>query len=142
MYLSENGNKLAVLGSKYGDHVYLPRPIDGTIGLTYDYYANTVKTFIYVYDVSDKADPVLARNLTLTGSYFNSRMIGNYLYTVVSQPAYLNNDTVILPQVYTPTVTKEVAPTSIYYTDMQDTYFSYTTFSGVNLMDDSQTPQT
>ncbi len=140
MYLSENGNKLAVLGSKYGDQVYLPQPIGGTIGITYDYYANTVKTFVYVYDVSDKADPVLARNLTLTGSYFNSRMIGNYLYTVVSQPAYLNNDTVILPQVYTPTVGKEVAPTSIYYTDMQDTYFSYTTFSGINLMDDSQSP--
>jgi inhibitor of cysteine peptidase len=137
-YLSENGNKLAVLGSKYGEEVYLPRPIGASIGMTYDYFANTVKTFIYVYDVSDKADPVLARNLTLTGSYFNSRMIGNYLYTVISQPAYLSNDTVVLPQVYTQTLTKEVAPTSIYYTDMQDTYFSYTTFSGVNLMDDSQ----
>jgi inhibitor of cysteine peptidase len=138
-YLSENGNKLAVLGSKYGDMVYLPRP-SGTIGLTYDYYANTVKTFVYVYDVTVKADPVLARNLTLTGSYFNSRMIGNYVYTVISQPAYMNNESVILPQVYTSASGKEIAATSIYYTDMQDTYFSYTTFSGVNMMDDSQTP--
>jgi inhibitor of cysteine peptidase len=139
-YLSENSNKLAVLGSKYGDMVYLPRPVDGTIGLTYDYYANTVKTFIYIYDITDKADPVLTRNLTLTGSYFNSRMIGNYVYTVISQPAYMNNESVILPQVYTSASGKEIAATSIYYTEMQDTYFSYTTFSGVNLMDDSQTP--
>jgi uncharacterized secreted protein with C-terminal beta-propeller domain len=140
-YLNQNGQKLAVLGSKYGDQVYLPQPIGGTVGICYDYYANTVKTFIYVYDVSNKADPVLTRNLTLSGSYFNSRMIGSYLYTVVSQPAYVeNNDTVTLPHVYTPTDGKEVSATSIYYADMKDTYFCYTTFSGVNLLDDSQTP--
>ena len=140
MFLSQNGNKLAVLGSKYGDNVYLPRPIGGTIGLTYDYYANTVKTFIYTYDVSNKANPTLTRNLTLSGSYFNSRMINNYVYVVISQPAYMNNDTVILPQVYAGAETKAVAPTEIYYTDMQDSSFTYTTFTGVNILDDSEAP--
>jgi len=138
MFLSQNGNKLAVLGSKYSNNVYLPQPIGGTIGLTYDYYANSVKTFIYTYDVTDKANPALTRNLTLSGSYFNSRMINNYVYTVVSQPAYLNNDTVILPQLCSGAESKEIPPTDIYYTDMQDNSFSYTTFAGVNIMDDSE----
>jgi uncharacterized secreted protein with C-terminal beta-propeller domain len=138
MFLSQNGNKLAVLGSKYSNNVYLPKPIGGTIGLTYDYYANSVKTFIYTYDVTDKANPTLTRNLTLSGSYFNSRMINNYVYTVVSQPAYLNNDTVILPQLCSGAESKEIPPTDIYYTDMQDNSFSYTTFAGVNIMDDSE----
>jgi len=140
MFLSQNGNKLAVLGSKYGDNVYLPRPVGGTIGLTYDYYANTVKTFIYTYDVSDKANPTLTRNLTLSGSYFNSRMIDNYVYVVVSQPAYVSNDTVTLPHVSTGAETKAVTVTEIYYNDMQDNSFTFTTFTGVNILDDSETP--
>ncbi len=139
MYLSQDGNKLAVLGSTY--NYYFPVLLERTsVDLAYGYYSNVVKTFIYVYDVSDKADPVLTRNMTLSGSYFNSRMIGNYVYTVVSQPAYASNETVILPQVSEDTVTKEIAPTSIYYTDMQDSYFSYNTFAGLNINNDSEQP--
>lgn len=142
MFLSENGNKLVILGSNYGGMIYAPRPMGANMGISvYGYYANDVKTFIYVYDVTNKANPTLTRNFTLSGSYFNSRMIGNYVYAVVSQPAYLNNDTVILPQVCSNSAeASEIAPTSIYYTDMQDNYFTYTTFAGVNVLDDSQAP--
>ncbi|MGD6934558.1 MAG: beta-propeller domain-containing protein [Candidatus Bathyarchaeia archaeon] len=141
MYLSENGNKLAVLGSNYNYYYYFPVTIEsGRVGLAYDYFANNVNSFIYVYDVSNKASPVLTRNLTLSGSYFNSRMIGNYIYTVVSQPAYANNDTVILPQIATDTVTKDIAPTAIYYTDIQDSYFTYNTFAGLNINNDNEQP--
>ena len=140
-YLSPNGNKIAVLGSNYGGLLYASRPVGGSMDIAiYGYYANDVKTFINVYDVTNKANPVLSRNLTLSGSYFNSRMIGNYVYAVVSQPAYLNNDTVILPAVYDNAKASEIKPTSIYYTDMQDSYFTYTTFTGVNVIDDSQAP--
>ncbi|MGD6808839.1 MAG: beta-propeller domain-containing protein [Candidatus Bathyarchaeia archaeon] len=140
MYLSQNGNKLAVLGSNYGNMLFFPTTrVYGEISVTSN-YVNVVKTFIYVYDVSNKAEPALTRNLTLSGSYFNSRMIGNYVYTVVSQQAYANNETVILPQICTNTVSKDVAPTDIYYTYMQDSYFSYNTFAGLNIMDDSQEP--
>jgi uncharacterized secreted protein with C-terminal beta-propeller domain len=45
-----------------------------------------------------------------------------------------------LPQVSTNTATKEIEPTSVYYCDMQDTYFTYTTFAGINILDDSQSP--
>jgi uncharacterized secreted protein with C-terminal beta-propeller domain len=76
----------------------------------------------------------------LSGSYFNSRMIGNYIYTVVSQPAYANNETVILPQVSTGSETKDIAATNIYYTDMQDSYFTYNTFAGLNINNDQEQP--
>jgi uncharacterized secreted protein with C-terminal beta-propeller domain len=84
--------------------------------------------------------PVLARNLTLSGSYFNSRMIGNYVYAVVSQPTYFVNNDVALPQVYEDAVASEIEPTRIYYADTQDNYFTFTTFLGLNLMDDAQEP--
>ena len=107
----------------------------------YGYFSDDVKTFINVYDISDKANPVLARNFAMSGSYFNSRMIGNYVYAVISQPAYLENDTVILPQVYSEAKpTYAVDATDIYYTDVVDTYFGFTTFIGLNITDDAQEP--
>jgi uncharacterized secreted protein with C-terminal beta-propeller domain len=93
-----------------------------------------------VYDVSEKAMPALARNLTLSGSYFNSRMIGNYVYTVISQPTYLIDNDVVLPQVYENAEASEIEPTRIYYADTKDTYFTFTTFIGLNIMDDAQEP--
>ena len=47
-----------------------------------------------------KLAPVLTRNFTVSGSYFNSRMIGNNVYAVVSQTAWVYNDLVSLPVVY------------------------------------------
>lgn len=142
MYLSEDGNKLVVIGSNYGGLLYATRGISIDIAYPfYSYYMQDVKTFICVYDVTNKANVVLTRNLTLTGSYFNSRMIGDYVYAVVSQPAYMDNETIILPAVYdNQSTSKEIAPTSIYYNTMQDSYFTYTTFAGINILDDSQAP--
>ena len=140
LYLSQDGSKLVVLASEYQAYNYGSERIPGSNVATpmlVPYQAD-VYTFINVYDVSNKDNPVLTRNYTLSGSYFNSRMIGNYVYTVVSQPAYANNDSVVLPEVYNNAVNSTIMPTDIYYTDVQDSYFTYTTFAGLNVMDDSQ----
>jgi len=136
LYLSENGARLAVLGYQYNFIPYIDNDSDTIKRIGYfDYYS-----FVYVYDVSNRVNPVLARNMTLSGNYLNSRMIGNYLYTVVNQRAYVDDGIVTLPHVSVDVVTQEIAPTCIYYTDMQDTYFSYSTFAGLNIMDDSEQP--
>jgi uncharacterized secreted protein with C-terminal beta-propeller domain len=105
-------------------------------------YQSEVRTFLNIYDISDKVHPVLADNFTLTGSYFNSRMIGDYVYTVVSQPAQiLANNILPLPRIYAGTEVNDVAPSEIYYsdtanyTDVADNYFTYTTFFGLNVKD-------
>lgn len=136
LFLSQDSSKLVVLGSQYQVYAYdEPQP---EIAI-YPYYSS-VNTFITVYDISEKASPVLARNLTLSGSYFNSRMIGNYVYAVVSQPAYILEDAVILPQVYQNAKASEIAPERIYYADTVDNYFTFTTFVGLNILDDAQQP--
>jgi inhibitor of cysteine peptidase len=78
----------------------------------------------------------------MSGSYFNSRMIGNYVYAVVSQPAYLTNETVILPRIYSEAKPTDIAASGIYYTDVVDynNYFGFTTFVGLNIADDAQEP--
>jgi len=119
MYLSENGNKLTVLGQ------YYPKGED-------------VESFIYVYDVSNRAKPTLTRKVTFSGYYSNSRMIGDYVYAVISQPAYVDNGHVFLPKIRVGAVTKDIDSTCIYYTEIQDRSFSYTTFIGFNLIDDTE----
>ena len=104
-------------------------------------YQADVYTYINVYDVSNKANPVLTRNFTVSGSYFDSRMIGNYVYVVVSQPATDYNDTVTLPAIYNGNNEYDIAPTSVYYTDMvQPSYYTFTSFFGINISDDTQQP--
>ncbi|MCL1977171.1 MAG: beta-propeller domain-containing protein [Candidatus Bathyarchaeota archaeon] len=151
MYLSEDGNKLAILGNHHqyfgimplneivprDDDVLEPMPTSAPSDFFWPY--NT-QTFVYVYDVSNKAEPVLARDLTLSGNYINSRMAGDYIYLIVNQSADLNDETVFLPRVSIDAVTKEIAPTSIYYADIQDAYFSYTTFTSLNIMNDAEQP--
>jgi inhibitor of cysteine peptidase len=137
IFLSEDSSRLAVLASQYQVIAY-----DATrseVAMIYPYQSE-VNTFIYVYDISDKAYPVLARNFTISGSYFNSRMIGNYVYAVVSQPAYVLNDVVTLPRVYQETKVSDVAPSSVYYADTIPSYFTFTTFIGLNILDDAQEP--
>jgi uncharacterized secreted protein with C-terminal beta-propeller domain len=139
LFLSQDSSKLVVIGSQYQLYA-LEAAARAEDIMSYPYYSS-VNTFLSVYDVSEKAIPVLARNLTLSGSYFNSRMIGNYVYAVVSQPTYLVNDNVVLPQVYENTKASDIEPTRIYYTDaVEPTYFTFTTFIGLNIMDDAQEP--
>jgi inhibitor of cysteine peptidase len=138
LFLSQDSSKLVVLGSQYQLYAYEEAARSEEI-MIYPYYSS-VNTFLSVYDVSEKAIPVLARNLTLSGSYFNSRMIGDYVYAVVSQPAYIFEDVVTLPQVYQNAKTSEIAPERIYYADTVDNYFTFTTFVGLNILDDTQQP--
>lgn len=131
MYLSEDGNKLAVLGRNFYSYF--------NVGMT---PVNNITSFIYVYDVSNKVEPKLDRNVTLSSVYnnFNSRMIGNYIYAVISQPIYVDDDSVVLPKLSTNTVHSEISPSNIYYAEMNDSCSSYSTFVSINLMDNAEQP--
>jgi len=127
-----NGDRLTVLGSKY---------VVPTSPYRYGFYMIDIKTFARVYDIQDRADPVLLRDLMLTGSYFNSRMIENYVYFVVSQPAYIIYDTVILPKIYSnDQLVKEIVPSEIYFYNGSDNYYQYTTFVAMDMQNATEAP--
>ncbi len=137
IYLSGDSSRLVVIASQYQPLILRSGSLD--MATIYPYQSE-VSTFLYVYDISDKAYPVLVRNFTMSGSYFNSRMIGNYVYVVFSQPAYVVNDTVTLPIFYQEKQVASVAPSSVYYSDMVDNYFTFTTFVALDILDDTQQP--
>jgi len=45
-------------------------------------------TIVYEYDVSDRENPKLITNYTISGYYFSSRMIGDIVYTVTQENLY------------------------------------------------------
>ncbi len=138
LFLSSDSNRLVVIASKYYQYNIYGDGGDVVISpMIMPRYASDVYTFLYVYDVSNKADPVLARNLTVSGSYFNSRMIGNNVYAVVSQTAWVYNDKPSLPVAYEDNVAYDASPSSIYYADMNDTSYTFTSYYGIDIKNDA-----
>jgi inhibitor of cysteine peptidase len=109
----------------------------------YYYYNSEVQ--LTVYDITNKANPVLARTLTVNGTLSGSRMIGDYVYVVTSQSATepnSNNENgfdVVLPVIGGDTV-KNVAVDEIRYIDVVDQYYTLTTIIAVNAVNDGATP--
>jgi len=92
-------------------------------------------TTIQVYDLSDRASPTLDRNITIDGSYFNSRMIGDYVYVVVQKSAVVEDGNVDLPTIQTERGTTEVEADSIYYSNHTDYGYVFATIMGFNVQD-------
>jgi len=123
-------DRLAVLGSKYA---FPSRSY-------YEPYVVDIKTFVNVYDISDKKNPMFLEDFMISGSYFNSRMISDYVYFVVSQPAYVIYDTVILPKIYADDGIKEISAFEIHYSNASDNYFMFTTVVALNMQNTAEEP--
>jgi inhibitor of cysteine peptidase len=98
------------------------------------------KTSIKVYDVSDRGNPRLQRELSTDGQYLSSRMIGDYAYVVINEPVYEQDNELNLPRVYSGDNEKEIPAEDIYYSDVSDYYYMYTTIIAVNTQNDDQEP--
>jgi len=125
-----DGDRLAVLGCQY---------VNSYWGYYGGFYEDT-KTFVNVYDTSNKTSPALLTSFTISGSYFNSRMIGEYIYFVVSQQASIKNDTVILPKVYSNEEIREISASGIQYFNTSDSYFMFTTIVAMNVQNVDEEP--
>ncbi len=98
------------------------------------------KTFIKVYDISDRENPRLQRELSADGQYVSSRMIGDYAYVVINEPVYEQDDELNLPRIYSGGNETEIPATDIYYCDVYDYYYMYTTIIAINTQNDDQEP--
>jgi len=139
-----NENKLAVIGNIYPvlDYTYAESATEE--GLLVPPYVYNDEMFVKVYDITNRANPVLFKTVIVNGTLSGSRMIGDYVYAVVNQPATqpIANETGI--EVMLPTISgdyiKEVQPTEIHYIDAPDIFYRLTTIVAVNIMNDTQEP--
>ena len=134
-----NGNKLVVFGSE--DNYYpvsmgsesetkVASGIDAPAGFLPPHRYYQPNSFIQVYDVSDRSQPRLARNITASGSYFDSRMIGDYVYVMTSE--YVYNDNVPIPYVMENGASVRSFP-DIYYFPIPDRSYNYVNIVALNL---------
>ena len=94
----------------------------------------TMKTYVFIYDVSDKEKPELLKDYSVTGYLFEARMIDDVVYFVAQDYAYYEP-----PIIYTPIIregTKTVLEPEIFYFDNPENNYNYNTIVSLDLTED------
>lgn len=97
-------------------------------------------TSIQVYDITDKENPLRTREFTIDGNYFDSRMIGDYVYVVATMYTYFTETEVALPRIQSEKSTDVIPATDIYYSNHPDSSYTFTTIIALNIQNDAQKP--
>jgi len=96
---------------------------------------------IKIYDVSNRANPILVKDIEIDGTYFDSRMIGNYIYVVSSEYSYYiyryynDNYTLNIPEITIDNDTSKISYSQIYYIDSPEVVDSMTHVISIDLED-------
>ncbi len=101
---------------------------------------NGTRASVKIYDVSDKGKPALRRDLAVDGYYVSSRMIGDYVYVVTSGSAWVNEDNIGLPRIYSNNSSVEIQPAEIWHSATPDNGYGFTTIMSVNMANDDEEP--
>lgn len=129
-----NKDKLVVFGS---ENSYISKPtIPSPEIARSEIYPRYPNTFIKVYVVSDRENPVLARNISLSGNYFDSRMINDYVYVITNQPVY--GEPIPLPIVSSSGKITTTPASEIYYFDYPDRSYAFTNILAINTQNDEE----
>ena len=129
-----NGDKLIVFSNDYSYVYGLEENYPDCLGCVLPPSYQEQKSLIYIYDISDKEYPELEDEISMTGSYFDSRMIGNYVYVISNQ--YVGSD-IVLPAITKNGETEFIEPTEIQYQDVEDYSFQYTLILAIDIRDAS-----
>jgi len=102
------GDKLVIIASSYRGLLAIPEASKGMVPPPYRKVSNTT---ILIYDISDRCEPKLIKDINITGHYMTSRMIGKYLYLITTMPVIYVENEVVLPVIND----VKVDPTDIKY---------------------------
>ena len=94
----------------------------------------TSKTHALIYDISDRANPTQIKDYNLNGNYYESRMIGNYVYFIVNENVYYYNNVIDMP-VIRESSEKIISP-EIYYFDNPENNYNFNTIASFNIKSD------
>ncbi|MFH0832862.1 MAG: beta-propeller domain-containing protein [Candidatus Aenigmatarchaeota archaeon] len=128
-----NKDRLIAFGNNYDYYYSNGGVIQEKVGVAqsemmpYPYYRSD-KTFINIYDISDRENPTLVKNYTMDGNYYNSRMIGDYVYLITNQ--YVNNfENPVIPIA----ARCGVGCIDVWYFDVPESNYQFTIVSSVNV---------
>ena len=95
-------------------------------------------TTIQVFDISNKEKPIMEREVEVDGSYFNSRMIGDYVYVIIRKGVEMNGDVVELPSLKSDGKSYSLEPSDIYYVNTTDQDYRFNHILALNAQDSGE----
>jgi len=119
-----NEDRLIVFGNQYSYFVSDDDVIEEQI-----FWYSSTNTFIKIYDLTDRAQPVLKRDIVVAGNYYNARMIGDNVYIITNQYDYnvranYDGNNTIMPLISENGVIRKIPLEDIYCIDVPQ--YSYT----------------
>jgi len=101
----------------------------------------TGEFLLRVYNVTDRAKPVLERTVRLPGQYVTSRLIGDWAYVVLNAPVFRpagGAEKPALPRLEVDGAERVIPPGRIHYFPVPDQSYQYTVIVGLNIRDKSR----
>jgi inhibitor of cysteine peptidase len=102
-------------------------------------------SYLKVYDIKDRSNPKLLRDLKFEGQYSNSRLINGYLYYVTTMHNYAIMYDFVLPKIIengqvisSEKNTGRFRFPNIYYFDMPYSVYNFVTVSAINVRDNNK----
>jgi uncharacterized secreted protein with C-terminal beta-propeller domain len=94
------------------------------------------QTIAYVYDVSDRENHELNKDNSVTGNYFQSRMIGDYIYFISNENVYYYGSPVPFPAARQNGVL--INKPEVFYFDNPESSYNYHTVGAFNIFEDRE----
>jgi inhibitor of cysteine peptidase len=91
----------------------------------------TPRTTALIYDIRDRKKPEQITNYSINGNYFQSRMIGDYVYFIVKDSVYYYNDFVDVPAIRQGS--EKIMVPDVYYFDNPEQNYVFHTIASINL---------
>ena len=90
---------------------------------------------IYIYDISDRKNPVLKNTIDGDGYYQDSRMIGDYVYVVSTK--YTDLGSPQIPVYYIDGIKEDIGLSDVYYWDYPYSSYVFTSIMALNVKDEN-----
>src|SRR4030042_4466192 len=104
------------------------------------WWSGVTQTVINVYDINDRANPILEKEIRIDGGYFDARLIDEYVYVVATEYTYNiyyaldeKNYTLNVPQISIDRNSQNISASDIYYVDVPELSDSMTHVISLNL---------
>ena len=141
-----NKDRLTVFTVEDSYEYIIPEGVEVVEGADLSIFPRTYETLTHVkvFDVTDRADPKLVKDEKLDGNYFNSRMIGDYVYVLSTNWIYSYYGAE--EDIDVPGYSKCIGASKggcgdfpdIYYIDVPGYSYMFTTVAAVNTQTDEE----
>ncbi len=147
-----NGDKLVVFATDWSYPIYDTHPVileknavmvnSSVIGMPNPRWYSSPDTHLQVFDISDREQPELEREIVTPGSFTGARMIGNHVYLITVQNSYniraMEDDELIVPTIMVDDELQEISLSNIQYVQIPEQRKTITNIVSVDLDDEDE----